>query len=162
MKGQPTPPEPAGELLRVAPNFRLLPGREVKSSIECRNPARIPLKLALAFHAPTGLAVTPASRTVTIPPGETRSLSFAFRAEKECRADALKLDVTAGTLWKGSLPLRLETVIPIPAGNFSRGAAVPREPAGTGDLLRFGRRCDGVAPMEGSGGPERRTLPRPR
>lgn len=120
VKGQPTPPEPAGELLRVAPNFRLLPGREVKSSIECRNPARIPLKLALAFHAPTGLAVTPASRTVTIPPGETRSLSFAFRAEKECRADALKLDVTAGTLWKGSLPLRLETVIPIPAGNFSR------------------------------------------
>ena len=117
---QPTPPEPAGQLLRLAPNFRLFPGREVKSTIECRNPSRTPLKLALAFRPPAGVAVTPARRTVTIPPGESRSLSFAFRAEKSCRADALQLDVTAGTLWQGSFPLPLETVISIPAGNFSR------------------------------------------
>ena len=120
VKGQPAPPEPAGELLRFAPNFRLLPGREVKSVVECRNPSRTPLKLDLTFRPPAGLAVTPANRSVTIPPGEDVSLSFAFRTDKNCRADSLPLDVSAGTIWKGTLALPLETVIPIPSGAFSR------------------------------------------
>ena len=120
MKGQPAPPEPAGELLRFAPNFRLLPGREVKSVVECRNPSRTPLKLDLTFRPPAGLAVTPANRSVTIPPGEDVSLSFSFRTDKNCRADSLPLDVSAGTIWKGTLALPLETVIPIPSGAFSR------------------------------------------
>lgn len=120
VKGQPAPPEPAGELLRFAPNFRLLPGREVKSVVECRNPSRTPLKLDLTFRPPAGLAVTPANRSVTIPPGEDVSLSFSFRTDKNCRADSLPLDVSAGTIWKGTLALPLETVIPIPSGAFSR------------------------------------------
>ncbi len=120
VKGQPAPPEPAGELLRFAPNFRLLPGREVKSVVECRNPSRTPLKLDLTFRPPAGLAVTPANRSVTIPPGEDVSLSFSFRTDKNCRADLLPLDVSAGTIWKGTLALPLETVIPIPSGAFSR------------------------------------------
>lgn len=120
VKGQPAPPEPAGELLRFAPNFRLQPGREVKSVVECRNPSRTPLKLDLTFRPPAGLAVTPANRSVTIPPGEDVSLSFAFRTDKNCRADSLPLDVSAGTIWKGTLALPLETVIPIPSGAFSR------------------------------------------
>lgn len=120
VKGQPAPPEPAGELLRFAPNFRLQPGREVKSVVECRNPSRTPLKLALTFRPPAGLAVTPANRSVTIPPGEDVSLSFSFRTDKNCRADSLPLDVSAGTIWKGTLALPLETVIPIPSGAFSR------------------------------------------
>ena len=120
VKGQPAPPEPTGELLRFAPNFRLLPGREVKSVVECRNPSRTPLKLDLTFRPPAGLAVTPANRSVTIPPGEDVSLSFAFRTDKNCRADSLPLDVSAGTIWKGTLALPLETVIPIPSGAFSR------------------------------------------
>ena len=120
VKGQPAPPEPAGELLRFAPNFRLLPGREVKSVVECRNPSRTPLKLDLTFRPPAGLAVTPANRSVTIPPGEDVSLSFSFRTDKNCRADLLPLDVSAGTIWKGTLALPLDTVIPIPSGAFSR------------------------------------------
>lgn len=120
VKGQPAPPEPTGELLRFAPNFRLQPGREVKSVVECRNPSRTPLKLALTFRPPAGLAVTPANRSVTIPPGENVSLSFVFRTDKNCRADSLPLDVSAGTIWKGTLALPLETVIPIPSGAFSR------------------------------------------
>ena len=120
VKGQPAPPEPAGELLRFAPNFRLQPGREVKSVVECRNPSRTPLKLDLTFRPAAGLAVTPANRSVTIPPGEDVSLSFAFRTDKNCRADSLPLDVSAGTIWKGTLVLPLETVIPIPSGAFSR------------------------------------------
>lgn len=120
VKGQPAPPEPTGKLLRFAPNFRLQPGREVKSVVECRNPSRTPLKLALTFRPPAGLAVTPANRSVTIPPGENVSLSFAFRTDKNCRADSLPLDVSAGTIWKGTLVLPLETVIPIPSGAFSR------------------------------------------
>ncbi len=120
VKGQPAPPEPAGELLRFAPNFRLQPGREVKSVVECRNPSRTPLKLDLTFRPAAGLAVTPANRSVTIPPGEDVSLSFAFRTDKNCRADSLPLDVSAGTIWKGTLALPLETVIPIPSGAFSR------------------------------------------
>ena len=120
VKGQPAPPEPAGELLRFAPNFRLLPGREVKSVVECRNPSRTPLKLDLTFRPPAGLAVTPANRSVTIPPGEDVSLCFSFRTDKNCRADSLPLDVSAGTIWKGTLALPLETVIPIPSGAFSR------------------------------------------
>ena len=120
VKGQPAPPEPAGELLRFAPNFRLQPGREVKSVVECRNPSRTPLKLDLTFRPPAGLAVTPANRSVTIPPGEDVSLSFSFRTDKNCRADSLPLDVSAGTIWKGTLALPLETVIPIPSGAFSR------------------------------------------
>lgn len=120
VKGQPAPPEPAGELLRFAPNFRLQPGREVKSVVECRNPSRTPLKLALTFRPPAGLAVTPANRSVTIPPGEDVSLSFSFRTDKNCRADSLPLDVSAGTIWKGTLALPLETVIPIPSDAFSR------------------------------------------
>lgn len=120
VKGQPAPPEPTGKLLRFAPNFRLQPGREVKSVVECRNPSRTPLKLALTFRPPAGLAVTPANRSVTIPPGEDVSLSFSFRTDKNCRADSLPLDVSAGTIWKGTLALPLETVIPIPSGAFSR------------------------------------------
>lgn len=120
VKGQPAPPEPTGELLRFAPNFRLQPGREVKSVVECRNPSRTPLKLDLTFRPAAGLAVTPANRSVTIPPGEDVSLSFAFRTDKNCRADSLPLDVSAGTIWKGTLVLPLETVIPIPSGAFSR------------------------------------------
>lgn len=120
VKGQPAPPEPTGELLRFAPNFRLQPGREVKSVVECRNPSRTPLKLALTFRPPAGLAVTPANRSVRIPPGEDVSLSFSFRTDKNCRADSLPLDVSAGTIWKGTLALPLETVIPIPSGAFSR------------------------------------------
>lgn len=120
VKGQPAPPEPAGELLRFAPNFRLQPGREVKSVVECRNPSRTPLKLDLTFRPAAGLAVTPANRSVTIPPGEDVSLSFSFRTDKNCRADSLPLDVSAGTIWKGTLALPLETVIPIPSGAFSR------------------------------------------
>lgn len=120
VKGQPAPPEPAGELLRFAPNFRLLPGREVKSVVECRNPSRMPLKLDLTFRPPAGLAVTPANRSVRIPPGEDVSLCFSFRTDKNCRADSLPLDVSAGTIWKGTLALPLETVIPIPSGAFSR------------------------------------------
>lgn len=120
VKGQPAPPEPTGELLRFAPNFRLQPGREVKSVVECRNPSRTPLKLALTFRPPAGLAVTPANRSVRIPPGEDVSLSFSFRTDKNCRADSLPLDVSAGTIWKSTLALPLETVIPIPSGAFSR------------------------------------------
>ena len=120
VRGQRTPPYPGGELVRYAPIFRLLPGREVKSVVECRNPSRTPLKLDLTFRPPAGLAVTPANRSVTIPPGEDVSLSFSFRTDKNCRADSLPLDVSAGTIWKGTLALPLETVIPIPSGAFSR------------------------------------------
>ncbi len=117
--GQAAPPVPVGNFLRFDSGLRLFPGRKVTASYECRNPSSAPLAVKVELPSTPELAISPAARTVTIPPGGKAALTFDFAPVKEYRACPVPVTVSVGNLWQGTLDLLPRSVISIPAGKFN-------------------------------------------
>ena len=115
---QAEPPAAGGDFLRFRSSLRLFPGRKQTLEYECGNPSSAPLKLDLSFRPVQGMAITPATRSVVIPPGGREKLSFEFLPEKGYRPRPLPFELAVGTHWRGTLNLQPESVIPIASGKF--------------------------------------------
>lgn len=139
--GQARAPTPEGAFITYDESVRLRPGEDRTVVYTCRNPSTEPLRVDFAFAPTPGLAVTPASRRATIPPGGETPSTFTFRLARGHRPEPLPLAVTVEGVWSGTLAIRPEILLSVPAGAFAPEPAL---------ALRSPEQVHPLMPVEGS------------
>lgn len=120
-------PSIIGELFGTRGEFTILPGTKRDFALTLNNPGQRELTFDLNFSAPSGIRITPAQKTVTLRPGQSRDIVFDVSADasspvssRSDERDIVQLNLRAGQLWQGTFDYKVRTATRIPNGNFSK------------------------------------------
>ncbi len=118
-------PRFAGELAGLADSLLLTAGERKSFRLTLKNPTGKPLPYRLNLRCPAGLSGGFAKESITVPAGKSVEAEFELAAapnflSSDRNPAVATVEVTAGSLWKGTLDCPIRNAVILPDGDFAK------------------------------------------